>query len=304
MSIRLSRRAFVVGSATLAGLPSWAAGPDAGADALLGPDALRGWWALDLSNGRTIGENPDLQFPMCSSFKWLLASMVLSRFDRGLENLDRMISFGPTDVVFNSPTVAGALKAAGGSRASLSIASLCEATVSLSDSAAANLLLSTVGGPPGLTAWLRSIGDPVTRLDRYELDLNRVPPGDVRDTTTPRASVANLHHLLFRRGLKSASRALMLSWLENAKPGATRMPAGLRPGWRIGHKTGTWTVEPRHGPTERAASADVAILHPIKGRPVLIAAYTAGSERSQSEVDRWFAGLVNQATSPDWLRGY
>ena len=251
-----------------------------------------------------MGENPDLQLPMCSSFKWLLASMVLSRVDRSIESLNRTIQFGQKDIVFNSPTVEGALKAGGKSTASLKLRELrelCEATVTLSDSAAANLLLATVGGPAGLTAWLRSIGDPKTRLDRFELDLNRVAHGDLRDTTTPRAAVGNLHYLLYRGGLKPTSRGLMLNWLENAKPGATRMPAGLRPGWRIGHKTGTWMVDAGHRPTERAASADVAVLLPIKGRPVLLAAFTAGYDRPQAQVDRWFAGLVSKATSSDWL---
>ncbi|MES2443796.1 MAG: class A beta-lactamase [Pseudomonadota bacterium] len=299
--MRLSRRLVIVGTAALVAMPACTAATDTDAKALLGSNALWAWWALDLGSGRTMGENPDLQLPMCSSFKWLLASMVLSRVDRGIESLKRTIQFGPKDIVFNSPTVEGALKAAGGSMSSLSIRDLCQATVTLSDSAAANLLLPTVGGPAGLTAWLRRIGDPVTRLDRYELDLNRVPPGDVRDTTTPRASVGNLHYLLYGGGLKQASKALMLDWLYNARPGASRMPAGLRSGWRIGHKTGTWMVDAGHGPTERAASADVAILLPNKGRPVLIAAFTAGSERSQAQIDRWFAGLVAKTTSSEWL---
>lgn len=216
-----------------------------------------------------------------------------------METLSRLVSFGAKDIVLNSPAVE-AVKAARGATASLTIRDLCDATVTLSDSAAANLLLPTVGGPAGLTAWLRRIGDPVTRLDRYELDLNRVAPGDVRDTTTARASVGNLRRLLYGGGLKPASRTLMLDWLQNAKPGAARMPAGLRPGWRIGHKTGTWRVGPAHGPTERSASADVAVLLPDRGRPVLLAAFTAGSERAQAQVDRWFAGLVTRVSAPAW----
>lgn len=206
--------------------------------------------------------------------------MVLSRVDGGLERLDRGISFGPEDVVFNSPTVAAAIKASSGSEATLSIHALCEAVVTLSDSAAANLLLRTVGGPPGLTAWLRNIGDPVTRLDRYELELNRVPLGDVRDPTTPRGAIGDLHHLLYGDGLTPASKGSLLSWLKSAKPGATRMPAGLRPGWSIGHKTGTWLVDHRSPTVESAASADVAVLLPTAGAPVLIAAYTAGFRSS------------------------
>ena len=110
--------------------------------------------------------------------------------------------------------------------------------------------------------------------------------------------MANVHHLLFGPGLSPASKAKLSGWMLAARPGATRMPAGLRPGWRIGHKTGTWMVDADHGPQERAASGDVAFLLPPRGRPVLIAAYTAGSNRPQKDVDRWFAGLVRDVTSP------
>ena len=275
------------------------AAPSRAAETLLGPGALYGWAALDLSSGRRAAVNPDLRLPMCSSFKWLLAAAILSRAEAGSEDLRREIAFGPKDLVFNSPTVEAAVKGANGS-ARLPVEKLCEATVTLSDSAAANLLLNTLGGPAGLTRWLRQHGDAVTRLDRAELDLNRVPPGDPRDTTTPVAMMADLHHLLFGPGLTPASKARLSGWLLAAKPGATRMPAGLRPGWRIGHKTGTWMVDSGHGPQERAACGDVAfLLPPGGGRPMLIAAYTAGSERPQAEVDHWFAELVREITGPD-----
>ena len=270
-------------------------------ETLLGPGALFGWAALDLGTGGHASVNADLRLPMCSSFKWLLAAAVLSRADIGEEHLRREITATSKDVVFNSPTVEVAVKAASGP-ARLSVERLCEATVTLSDSAAANLLLGTLGGPAGLTRWLREHGDPVTRLDRTELDLNRVPPGDPRDTTTPAAMVANLHHLLFGPGLSPASKTRLSGWMLAAKPGATRMPAGLRRGWRIGHKTGTWMVDPGHGPRERAASGDVAfLLPPGGGKPILIAAYTAGSERPQADVDRCFAGLVRDITGSEGL---
>jgi len=61
------------------------------------------------------------------------------------------------------------------------------AAIEHSDNTAANLLLRTVGGPAAVTAYLRALGDPVTRLDRNEPALNEAKPGDVRDTTTPSA---------------------------------------------------------------------------------------------------------------------
>ena len=64
-----------------------------------------------------------------------------------------------------------------------------QAAVTVSDNTAANLLLPKVGGPVGFTAFVGSLGDGVTRLDRNEPTLNTNYPGDPRDTTSPRAMV-------------------------------------------------------------------------------------------------------------------
>ncbi len=70
----------------------------------------------------------------------------------------------------------------------MTLAALCEAIMTISDNTAANLLLRVMGGPGGLTAHLRSLGDDVTRLDRIETALDEARPGDLRDTTTPAAT--------------------------------------------------------------------------------------------------------------------
>lgn len=302
-SLPLGRRMFIGASASLLATRGLAAEPGGNAIKLLGPEATFGWYALDLGSDKSVSHNPDMRFPLCSSFKWLLAAAVLWRVDTGVERLNRPVGIEPQDVVFNSPTIEEALQTAGGKPTALSVGRLCEATVTLSDSAAANLLLRTLGGPAGLTAWLRTQGDPVSRLDRTELTLNRVPPGDERDTTTPAVMVANMTRLLYGNALSFYSQDLLRGWMLAAKPGATGMPAGLRPGWRIGHKTGTWQVDPGHGVAERATSGDVAFLIPTFGAPILIAAYTAGSARPQADVDRWFAELVTDVSGPGGLPG-
>ena len=262
-----------------------------------------GWWALDLETGRTLGDNPDLALPMCSTFKWLLAAAMLSRVDKGQDHLDQQIFFTRKDLLSASPAVKDALARSTVDHASLSIRELCSATVSLSDSSAANLLLKRLGGPTTLTHWLRTLHDSVTRLDHYEPELNKVPFGDRQDTTTPRAMVSNLQTVLYGNVLTPTSQSQILAWLLAATTGPARLPAGLRDGWRIGHKTGTWTVEPGYNAAiERAASGDVAILLPPQGKPVLVAAYAAGYSAPQSEKDSWFAGIAQRVTDPAWLR--
>lgn len=43
------------------------------------------------------------------------------------------------------------------------MAELCHAAITVSDNTAANLLFDVVGGPPAVTAFVRGLGDQVTR---------------------------------------------------------------------------------------------------------------------------------------------
>ena len=135
-----------------------------------------------------------------------------------------------------------------------------------------NTLLRATGGPSALTAWLRSIGDATTRLDRYELALNENLPGDPRDTTTPDAMLATMRRVLLGDVLAPRSRDLIIGWMRNCQTGRDRLRPGLPPSWTIGDKMGTG---PGSGPT--AAVNDVAIAWPPHRPPVLIASYISGS---------------------------
>lgn len=291
------RRGLLAVPLALATTRAGAATVDTAAQTTLGPGAELGFAAMDLATGHVTAANPDLRLPMCSSFKWLLAAAVLQRVDGARDRLDRRLAFGPRALVFNSPACEAALKRAGGERAELSLADLCEAMVTLSDSAAANLLLDTVGGPAGLTRWLRREGDAVTLLDRYELDLNRVPAGDPRDTTTAAAMLGDLRRFLYGPRLSPGGRGRLLEWMLAAKPGPARLPAGAPPSWRTAHKTGTWRTDGPSPDGVRNASGDVGALIPPEGAPVLVAAYTAGSRRPQAQVDAWFADVARLVTT-------
>ncbi|SQC43369.1 beta-lactamase [Klebsiella pneumoniae] len=135
---------------------------------------------MDLASGRTLTAwRADERFPMMSTFKVVLCGAVLARVDAGDEQLERKIHYRQQDLVDYSPVSEKHL--ADG----MTVGELCAAAITMSDNSAANLLLATVGGPAGLTAFLRQIGDNVTRLDRWETELNEALPGDARDTHYP-----------------------------------------------------------------------------------------------------------------------
>ena len=189
----------------------------------------------NLATGARVGHRADERFLMCSTFKALLAAHILARVDRKEEVLDRRVVVKKSDLSEWSPVVE---KRVGGN--GISIAELCEAAITLSDNAAANLLLAASGGPKALTAFLRGMGDDVTRLDRTEPTLNyHETPDDERDTTTPAAMAETLRRLIIGDVLSSRSRAQLAAWLVMNKTGDTRLRAGFPTDWLTGDKTGT-----------------------------------------------------------------
>ena len=198
-------------------------------------------------------------FPMCSTFKLLAAAAVLKRCENGQDQLQRRIKFQASDLVTYSPVTKDH---AGGD--GMTLAELCAAALNYSDNTAANLLLASLGGPQALTAYARSIGDPVTRLDRIEPDLNEAVPGDPRDTTTPAAMLQNLRTLLFGEVLSAASKDQLTTWLVGNRTGDARLRAGLQPGWRCGDKTGSG---------ERGSTNDIGVIWPPQRAPVLVTVY-------------------------------
>jgi beta-lactamase class A len=222
--------------------------------------------ALDTATGRRIGQRVDERFALCSTFKALAAAHVLARVDHGEERLDRRVVFAARDLVPYSPTTGKHVGAPG-----MTVAEICEAAVTLSDNTAGNLMLQSFGGPAGLTAFLRTLGDTVTRLDRTEPTLNEALPGDPRDTTSPAALVATLERLLIGDALSAGSRTQLIDWLVACKTGQQRLRAGFGPGWRVGDKTGAGA---------NGSANDIAIAWPPGRAPVLTAVYFTESKIS------------------------
>jgi len=223
-----------------------------------------GVFALDTASGRHLAHRPDDRFAMCSTFKWVLAAAVLAGVDRGVQALDTPVAYGADDLLAYAPVTRAHLAAG-----SMTVEALAQAAVTVSDNTAANLLLARIGGPQGLTAFVRSLDDPETRLDRNEPTLNSNDPGDPRDTTTPRAMVGLLRRVLCGDALLPVSRERLLGWLRGSETGRERLRAGLPSAWIVGDKTGTGL---------RGAANDVAIATPPGRAPILIAAYLSDSD--------------------------
>ncbi|MEI2431547.1 class A beta-lactamase [Lysobacter yananisis] len=242
--------------------------------------------ALDTGDGRRFDLRGDERFAMCSTFKFLLSAAVLHKVDRGDLDLQQRIAVPKSALLPHAPFTAPIAEAGGDA----SVAQLCEATMTLSDNPAANLLLPLVGNPAGLTRFLRGIGDAVTRLDRNEPELNTAIPGDPRDTTSPNAMLASMRTLLLGDTLGAASRKQLTDWLIANKTGDKRLRAGLPKDWRIGDKTGSG-----NGTTN-----DIAIVWPTGRKPVFVVTYLTQA-RGEDEQRSAILADCARALAAHWI---
>jgi beta-lactamase class A len=277
-AVFLNRRTLLVAAS---GLAVWPAFADEAPPALTAYERETGGrigvYAENLGTGAKIAWRAEERFVMCSTFKASLAAFVLARVDRGEDHLDKMVGYGPKDLLGYAPVARQNL--AGGA---MSVADMCKAIVELSDNTCANKLLARVGGPAALTAFWRKTGDAVTRLDHNELELNRSPPGNPEDTTTPAAMAGNVRHFVFGEVLSQASREHLIGWMLNCKTGNNRLRAGLPGRWKIGDKTGN---------NGKDAAGDIAMAWPESGGRIVVSAYTQGGSPTPTQLETVFAEI-------------
>lgn len=231
-------------------------------------DGTLGVELFDTGSGLSVGLNSDRRFGHCSSFKLSLAAMVLERDAAGAIDVNRLVRWTQDDLMQVSPFTTRRLEDGANMR------ELAEFTQKYSDNTAANVLLRELGGPAALTAFWRSIGDGVSRLDRTEPELNNVPLTEFRDTTTPAAMARTVAKLVYSNVLPEAERASLRQWMIDTPTGVRRVRAGLPEGWAAGDKTGTsiW-------PGIDSLYVDIGFAEPPEGRaPITFATYFRARE--------------------------
>jgi beta-lactamase class A/beta-lactamase class A CARB-5 len=216
----------------------------------------------DTGSGRWWLHRANERFPMASTSKTLVCAALL---DAGAQAVERQIEISEEDILEYAPVT----KAMVGHQASGS--DLCAATLRTSDNTAVNKVLEVLGGPHTITSFLRKIGDEATRLDRNEPGLNEATPGDLRDTTTPRAMSTTLQKLVLGDVLDPAARSVLAEWLRGNEVGGPLLRAGLPKDWVVADRTGAG------GQGTRGVTA---VLWPPGRAPVVAAIYITGTDAS------------------------
>ena len=224
------------------------------------------------------------RFPMCSTFKFLAVADVLQRVDRGDEKLDRFIKYDERDIMEWAPVTKQHLRDGG-----MTLEALCFAAIAYSDNTAANLILTTLDGPAGLTTkFIRSLGDTVTRLDRKEPELNDVAPGDERDTTTPVAILRDMQKILLGDVLSETARKKLESWMVQNTTGDAMIRAGVPNGWSVADKTGN----------AHANSNDLALIRKPGGQTILLCVFVEAPREAPGERANRIAAVARELVAP------
>jgi len=229
--------------------------------------ARLGVYARNTVTGRSVLYRAEETFPICSLFKTLAAAAVLRDLDRNGEFLAQRIRYTAEDVtdVGHVPVTSRPENLADG----MTVAELCDATITHSDNAAGNLLLRELGGPTAITRFCRSIGDRTTRLDRWEPELNSAEPWRVTDTTSPAAIGRTYAKLTLGNALNRRDRRQLTDWLLANTTSTNRFRKGLPADWALGDKTGSG----KYG-----TSNDAGIAWTPEGAPVVLAVLSTKHE--------------------------
>ncbi|SDH45479.1 class A beta-lactamase [Nonomuraea jiangxiensis] len=221
-----------------------------------------GAYAIDTGTGRTIAYRSGERFPLLSTFKAMACAAVLHKARTSEPGLMRkVVRWTAAEVQEYSPVTEKHVKDG------LTVAQLCKAAITLSDNTAGNMILKQIGGPAGLTRYFRTLKDPISRLDRWETELNVWTPKEKRDTTTPASIARDLRAVATGDALTAADRRQLNAWMRATETGDTRIRAGLPKTWTIGDKTGS--------NSEFGGANDIAVVWPKKtSAPIIMAVYT------------------------------
>ena len=196
-----------------------------------------------------------------------------------------------------------------------------------SDSAAADILIARLGGPPQVQAFLESSGISGVRLDRDERHLQTeilgltwrpeyvdaaaldraiaaVPTedraaayrryqADPRDTATPRGMAGLLQRLATGGLLSPASTRYVLHVMEQTVTFPDRLKAGVPRAWTLGHKTGTSSSW--QGVT--AATNDVGVLKAPDGGSVSVVVFIRDSSAPSASRAALIASIAAATTA-------
>jgi beta-lactamase class A len=273
--------------------------------------------AIHLETGKSINQNEKVPFPMASCFKVPIAIELLTRVDSGFFSLDQMIEIEKSDMHPGSGLIADRFNWPNTVKPgiALSVRSLLELMLLISDNSAADICLRLAGGPAAVNAGMKRLNIEGLHVDRSTsimiaewlgINMDKNSPWsqvlydsltknitaddvpilskkfdiDLQDTSTPEAMTDLLLKLYTQPVLKPESKNLLLDIMRRCETGLTRIKGLLPENTEIIHKTGTIGM----------TTNDVGIITlPEDAGHVVISVFVKSSEKEVPDRERAIA---------------
>lgn len=227
--------------------------------------------------------------PMQSVFKLPLAMAVLHLAETKGWELDRPVRFLADDLLPKgsySP-LQDKYPQAG---VDVPLRELLRLAVSLSDNAAADVLLRLLGGPAVLNEYVASLGVEGFQQKDTEGAMHRDAQLQYRNWFEPAGAVQLLRRLQDRSPLAADHTKLLLGWMADAPGGTDRIRGMLPPGTVVMHKTGS--SDTLDGVT--AATNDIGLIQLPDGRRVALAVFVTDSRADEETRDAVIARIAKE----------
>jgi len=263
-----------------------------------------------VDEGWTVESGGRRRLPQQSVSKLWVAMTLLDQRDAGRVRLDDPITVTAQDLTLFHQPIASLVK---GNAWQTTVGDLLFRALTHSDNTANDRLLTLVGGPSAVRAFItrKQLGDirfgPGERQlqahtagltwsqsmsvgNSFEIVRSRLAP-DVRaaamqsyiadpiDGAAPLAIADALSRLVRGELLSETSTRLMVDTMAASRTGRARLRAGVAPGWQIAHKTGTGQELARRN----AGFNDVGVLTAPDGRRYAVAVMIGDTVRPMRE---------------------
>jgi beta-lactamase class A len=233
--------------------------------------------------------HPHAHPPMQSVFKLPLALTVLHQVEQGRFTLDQPIRFLPDDR-FLPHAYSPLQDQYPAANVDVPLRELLRLSVSLSDNAAADILLRLAGGPAAVDQTITSLGITGFHLEDGEHELHRNMAAQYRNWFEPAAAVQLLRRIADHSTLTPAHTQLLLDWMQPS--GLTnRLQADLPAGTRVAHKSGTSDVD--HGLAH--ATNDIGLITLPDGRQLALAVFITDATADQPTREKVIAQIARAA---------
>lgn len=246
-----------------------------------------------MEDGNLNAVNGERRYPMMSVFKLHVAVAALRKMEREGVSPDTILYIKASQMEKNTYSPLGRLHP--DADFSISMRELLRYSVAESDNNACDILIAYTGGTGIVDREMRSIGIKDFQISETEASMHADTSRCRNNSSTPTSVVLLLRDIYEGGILDGIYAECMRQTLLMTTTGADKIKAGLKPGMRLAHKTGSSDRTPQGVKT---ADNDAGVVIMPDGKRCYLAVFIEDSEESDAANAAMIAGITKIILSP------